>query len=133
MTESKACWYRHSRFKPVKLHFQYFKRDTLYINQIKYGPVDPCELTCSVGMFTVKRREFPIKYVTIGIYQINSMYYNTSDTDNNHITDMPSPWNSKLLRAALLCEEFCEDILLGTFCKTYENINDSKDGFLNFF
>lgn len=84
-------------------------------------------------MFTVKRREFPIKYVATGIYQINSMYYNVSDTDNNHITDMLSPWNSKLLWAALLCEEFCEDILLGTFCKTYENINDLKDGFLNFF
>lgn len=41
-----------------------------------------------------------------------------SDTANNHITDIPSPWNSRLLRAALLCEEFCEDILLGTFCKT---------------
>lgn len=113
--------------------FNISKEILFIINRIKYGPVDLCELTCSVGMFTVKRREFPIKYVTTGIYQINSMYYNISDTANNHITDIPSPWNSKLLRAALLCEEFCEDILLGTFCKTYENINDSKDGFLNFF
>lgn len=46
------------------------------------------------------------------------MQKNISDTDNNRITGIPLPWNSRLLCAALLCEEFCEDILLGTFCKT---------------
>lgn len=97
------------------------------------GLLTSVNLHALLGCSLYKRREFPIKYVTTGIYQINSMNYNISDTDNNQITDMPSPWNSKLLWAALLCEEFCEDILLGTFCKTYENINDSKEGFLNFF
>lgn len=42
-------------------------------------------------------------------------------------------WNFKLLRVVLFCEEFCEDIFLGIFCKIYENINDLKEGFLNFF
>lgn len=72
-------------------------------------------------MFTVKKkREFQIKYATIlKLDKLkNSMQKNISDTDNNRITGIPLPWNSRLLCAALLCEEFCEDILLGTFCKT---------------
>lgn len=63
------------------------------------------------------------------------MYYNISDIDNNYIIDicMFLFWNFRLLRVVLFCEEFCEDIRLGIFCKIYENINDLKDGFLNFF
>lgn len=61
------------------------------------------------------------------------MYYNISDSDNNYIIDMFLFWNFKLLWVVLFCEEFCEDIFFGIFCKIYENINDLKDGFLNFF
>lgn len=61
------------------------------------------------------------------------MYYIISDIDNNYIIDMFLFWNFKLLRVVLFCEEFCEDIFLGIFCKIYENINDLKDSFLNFF
>lgn len=57
------------------------------------------------------------------------MYYNISDSDNNYIIDMFLFWNFKLLRVVLFCEEFCEDIFLGIFCKIYENINDLKDSF----
>lgn len=52
------------------------------------------------------------------------MFYNISDSDNNYIIDMFLFWNFRLLRVVLFCEEFCEDIFFGIFCKIYENIND---------
>lgn len=52
------------------------------------------------------------------------MYYNISDIDNNYIIYMFLFWNFKLLWVVLFCEEFCEDIFFGIFCKIYENIND---------
>lgn len=40
-----------------------------------------------------------------------------SDIVNNYIIDIFLFWNFRLLRVVLFCEEFCEDIFLGIFCK----------------
>lgn len=45
------------------------------------------------------------------------IFIKLSDIVNNYIIDIFLFWNFRLLRVVLFCEEFCEDIFLGIFCK----------------